>query len=221
MSSSSTTLRSRRRAHLRGFFAGLGFTGALLALLFAIFGPGGADVITATGEPAVTAATLDELTARSSLVIEAKVVERRPGRIVGEDVDPQETHEQIRMDQVVLEVIEVLAGSGAAVGDRVVFEEIVGFVDDPRPIVFEGAAAAARVGDRGLYFLVQEAGQPALRLTTPDSRLLISEGRFIPEDRMTPAVEGLEVMDPEEVARLVRTRASLIGTQRPPRMLED
>jgi hypothetical protein len=201
--------------------AGLVFAAALLALLAAVFSAGSADVITATGEPAVTAADLDELISRSEVVVIARVVDRRPGRVVGEDLDAEETHEQLRYDEIVLEVVEVLAGSGLAAGDQVVYEEIAGFVDDDRLLVFEGAARRARIGDSGIYFLVQERGQPALALTTPDSRILVSGSRLLQEPRITPAIEELERSTPVDAMAAIRSRSALVGTDIPTGVVED
>ena len=219
------TSRNRRKWSIEstGVVIGLVVGALLTAVVAAVFVRGSDDIIYATGEPANVAADLTDLVAQSELVVSGTVAERRPGRVVGEDLDPQETHEQLRLDEIVLKVDKVLAGDGVQPGDVVIYEEVVGFVDDDRTLVFAGAADAAKPGDSGIYFLLREEPDMRMRLTTPDGRLLVADNgkRFEGQPTITNAVGSLLVSTPEEVEARVIALADIVGTRSLQLQLEE
>jgi hypothetical protein len=128
------------------------------------------------------------MAATAELIVEATVESVREGRTVGDDSETA-----TRFDEVTLSVTRTLYGTPP----------------DPGPVLEEGREPelypSSAVGDHGFYFLVQKADN------TRFMRLINSEGRFLTNDGVVIASNGLDTwardlerLTPEELAQRIK-----------------
>ena len=152
--------------------------------------------------------SLLELMEASDVVVRATVVGAEHGRWFG---DGQEgTRVQSRL--VTLQVDETLAGVAAPSATILVEEE--GWLDDGTPIAVDGAAPS-RVGDDGLWFLV-DGGDPevgAYVVTNAQGRYLVTDDDALSgADRPDPLIERLADLGLDQLTtEIVQLRDRLAG----------
>ena len=170
----------------------------------------------APSEPELMAVTSDapayrsllELMEASDVVVRATVVGAEHGRWFG---DGQEgTRVQSRL--VTLQVDETLAG--VAVSSKTVLVEEEGWLDDGTPIAVDGAAPS-RVGDDGLWFLV-DGGDPELGAyvaTNAQGRYLVTDDDALSgADRPDPLIDRLTGLGLDQLtSEITNLRDQLAG----------
>lgn len=141
---------------------------------------------------------LNELVGSADVVVEAEVVSSAEGRWFGDDVGSGAILSRL----VTLRVLDVIAGTPPA-SDSVLVEE-EGWTADGSPLVVDGLAAAG-VGDRGIWFLV-DGGDPEV-----GAYLLVgAQGRYLIRDEGLAGASGgdalvaeLSAMSREELAKAI------------------
>lgn len=130
---------------------------------------------------------LTELVDRADLVVVGRVARVEPGRVVSSGADPTAA---VRTQVAELVVDEVTVGQAPA---RVVVEEVAALADGTPAA--EGGVRPSRVGDAGLYLLVQ--GPDATAPVGPHGRFLLDPrdpGRLLnplPGDLLADELTGL------------------------------
>jgi hypothetical protein len=141
--------------------------------------------------------TLEELVARSDLVVRGQVVATERGRLFGE---PGAGAVQSRL--VTLELAEVLAGTGTPAAALLVEEE--GWLEDGTPVVVDGAAPSS-VGDDGIWFLtaVGTPEAPVHVVVSAQGRYLVTGDRLGGAAGDDPLVAELARLHVDELAERI------------------
>jgi hypothetical protein len=159
-------------------------------------------------EPAPVAVTSDaprrgslsELVAASDLVVRADVVRTERGRVFG---DP-EAATAIESRVVALSVTEVLHGTGAEPGGRLLVEE-EGWDAEGAPLVVDGLGPSAE-GDDAIWFITAVGADEEARyvVVSAQGRYLVEGDRLRGASGDDPLVATLAAMSPEQLAAAVR-----------------
>ncbi|HHC08365.1 MAG TPA: hypothetical protein ENK55_06580 [Actinobacteria bacterium] len=212
----SSTARERRR-----YLTSARIAGAAILLAACSPGRGDADILRISATEPVRYATLREVAAASSVVVEGVVVAVRPHRIVGdaEPADGPEPFEAYEVSTIDVEVARVLAGT--LDGDRVSFpwmtREKLEDGEPGRRVVVNGLPPP-EVGDRYLLFLreilpadAESTGSapPTHAVVVFESLLRVDRGRLASDYEGGRFAADLVGRDPAEVVAEV---ADAVGT---------